>query len=351
MKILIWCKWLDDIFLGTKPPDGIGGAEVQMALWAKTLSENNNKVYTFAWRRRLYFKKKMGIRFLPLPWLRKLGVFIDPLKFVYIPILRPDIIILRSNTDLSKIVFLKKIFNFKFIYMLASDKDLSIDNIDASEGWQQNLFNADLVITQNRFQLEGLHALLPGIRSEMQPNIFHPIFEIVSNNKQYDFVWVGTLKSIKRPEWFLNLARSLPEFSFTMVGIGQDKKILEKVLNSEKELPNFKYLGYLPLNEALQTIANSKVLVNTSKYEGFPNVFLQAWYFNLPVISTVNPNDVFSKCNVGFFVEHELDLQSKARLLALDAYVFDQTTFGIKDYFKNTHDPTLAYNLIFKHFN
>ena len=61
MKIFIWGKWIDDIFGGTKPPDGIGGAEVQMAYWSKYLAGLNHKVSTFSWRKKFYFKKHNNV--------------------------------------------------------------------------------------------------------------------------------------------------------------------------------------------------------------------------------------------------------------------------------------------------
>lgn len=134
MKVFVWSKWLDDIFLGTKPPDGIGGAEVQMALWAKYLSKNGHKVYTLAWRSRLYFKKLHGILFMTLPWIRKTGVLIDPLKYTYFRIYRPDIVLLRSSSDIQQIGNLKKKYGFKLIYMLAHDFDVISEKAKAQHG-------------------------------------------------------------------------------------------------------------------------------------------------------------------------------------------------------------------------
>lgn len=347
MKIFVWSRWLDDILLGTKPPDGIGGAEVQMAMWAKTVVDFNNNTYTFAWRSRLYFKKNSGVLFLPLPWIRKIGVFFSPLKYLYILLLRPDIIILRSNSDLSNILWLKSKVNFKLIFMFASDKDLQTQSLQTQDCWQSKLVDADLIVTQNIFQSKALEYLLPSVNTVMQPNIFHPIFNISDISKQYDFVWVATLNDNKRPNWLINLAKILPNYNFAMVGFGYDKQLLKEVIDSERELLNLKYFGYCSLEVTLKIIASSKVLINTSIYEGFPNVFLQAWSFGMPVISTVNPNEVFTKFKLGFFVATEIELMQSSIALLSDSVLFNQTVERINKYFSETHNPENAYHKIF----
>jgi hypothetical protein len=51
-----------------------------------------------------------------------------------------------------------------------------------------------------------------------------------------------------------------------------------------------------------------KVFINTSKYEGFPNTFLQAWRRGIPVISSVDPDDVIQSKKLGRVVHSEEDL-------------------------------------------
>lgn len=347
MKILVWCRWLDDILYGTKPPDGIGGAEVQMAMWAKTCVDFNNKVFTFSWRSSFFLRRNYGIFFLPLPWIRKIGFLFSPLKYLYILLIRPDVIIIRSNSDLSNILWFKSKINFKLIFMYASDKDLQTQNLNNIESWQSRLFNVDLVVTQNIYQSKVFKDLFPGVNTVMQPNIFHPIFDVKVNCKKYDFIWVATLNSNKRPKWFLNLAKSLPNYKFAMVGFGYENQLLKEVLDSESELLNLKYFGYCSLEVTLNIIASSKVLINTSIYEGFPNVFLQAWSFGMPVISTVDPNFVFTKYNLGFFVETEKELVQSSNALFSDPMLFNETVERIRHYFFDTHNPEIAYHKIF----
>lgn len=55
-------------------------------------------------------------------------------------------------------------------------------------------------------------------------------------------------------------------------------------------------------------ISNAKALINTSYYEGFPNIYLEAWGTGVPVISlTVNPGDIFNKYKLGICCNGDLN--------------------------------------------
>jgi len=67
------------------------------------------------------------------------------------------------------------------------------------------------------------------------------------------------------------------------------------------EAANLEYLGEKPIEDVNKVLCGAHVFVNTSKYEGFPNTFIQAWLRKVPVVSlNVDPDDVLKKEKIGF---------------------------------------------------
>lgn len=105
-------------------------------------------------------------------------------------------------------------------------------------------------------------------------------------------LWVGTLKSLKRPELFVELARRLPQYRFRMVGgnrlDSQDAR--EASLHAlGAGLGNIEFTGFVPFVDVEAQFDGAALLVNTSVAEGFPNTFLQAWSRGMPTVSFFDP--------------------------------------------------------------
>jgi glycosyltransferase involved in cell wall biosynthesis len=108
-------------------------------------------------------------------------------------------------------------------------------------------------------------------------------------------LWVGSVDQNKRPEWLLELARRLPHRRFVLVGgpiggpTGGDTKpqrYYESIRRRAAALPNLEFTGFLPLAEAEHWFDRARMVVSTSRFEGMPNVFLQAWGRGVPVLAT-----------------------------------------------------------------
>lgn len=315
LKILIWTKWIDDIYLGKKPPDGIGGAEVQLAYWAKALAEFGCEVYTFGWRLSVAGKKLFGVNFLFVPWVRGMSFLLNGIRVIHFWKIKPDVVMVRSFRELGEVMKLTANTGTRVVYMFASDKNVEPKPDGINQHWQKILKEVDIILAQNEFQLSKAKETMGLENVTLQANVFNPAFFSISDSdeRKIDFIWVGNLKAIKRPEWFLQLARSMPECSFVMLGAIQQGKYKDSAFQHElKKVRNLDYKGYVSLNESVKCMSESRFLVNTSEFEGMPNTFLQADALGCGILATVNPNKHLDERSNSAFVTSLDELLEKA---------------------------------------
>ena len=102
-------------------------------------------------------------------------------------------------------------------------------------------------------------------------------------------LWVATVKPMKRPDLFLELARALPACRFRLVG-GPDgsadgRAYFDDIRTRAAALPNVEITGFVPFVDVERHFDGASIFVNTSSGEGFPNTFLQAWSRAIPTVS------------------------------------------------------------------
>lgn len=103
-------------------------------------------------------------------------------------------------------------------------------------------------------------------------------------------LWVSTIRDLKRPELFLDLAAALPSLRFQMIGgPGRDALLLYDAMKARAHgLGNVEFRGFVPYKRVEEIFDEAQLFVNTSDSEGFPNTFLQAWARGIPTVSFVD---------------------------------------------------------------
>ena len=122
-----------------------------------------------------------------------------------------------------------------------------------------------------------------------------------------DVLWVNNLRSVKRPDRVLSLARQLPQYQFVMVG-GSSRGAERLFADIEAEasgIPNLEFLGSRPFAKVNELLSKAKVLLNTSELEGFPNTYLQAWMRGVPIVATFDPDQIIRTEKLGLSVDSE----------------------------------------------
>lgn len=131
----------------------------------------------------------------------------------------------------------------------------------------------------------------------------YPQLEVPPASSSTPYVlWVGNLKKVKNPEYFLRLASDLRTtgVEFRMAGAIQDPAY-QRLLSDVSSLPsNFRYLGLQSQDAINSLMRGSLFIVSTSTHEGFPNVFVQAWLQRRSVVSLyVDPGELLATEKIG----------------------------------------------------
>lgn len=156
------------------------------------------------------------------------------------------------------------------------------------------------------------------------------------------FLWIGRLIGYKRPLEYLRLARELPDIPFRMIGIDNEfDPIADRVRAQAAELDNVELLDPRPHEETMDLICRSAALVSTSRIEGVPNVFLEAWARQVPVLSLeFDPDGVIADKGLGIAAAGEWpEFVAGAVSLWRDESLRGDAGLRGRDHVLQTHSP------------
>ncbi len=187
-----------------------------------------------------------------------------------------------------------------------------------------------------------------GVQSRILPNgIAIPPTDRVSkydgNGDKNRILFLGRLHPIKQPHLFVQLAAMLPEYHFVMCGMlyseGPYSYYSQQVLHKAQQLSNLEVVGVVPPDAVWHYLGQTAILVNTSKSEGFPNAFLEAWAWGVPVISlNVDPGGVMSKDGLGIKCETIENMATEIERLMNSRVMRANLAYAVKSYVKTNHN-------------
>jgi len=99
----------------------------------------------------------------------------------------------------------------------------------------------------------------------------------------------------KRPELFLELAKSFPEINFIAIGKGRNNSYDNYLRKKYSKLKNLTMTGFINQFESdmiSKILEKSWILISTATREGLPNSFLEAMAYQCAILSPLNPENV-----------------------------------------------------------
>ncbi len=193
----------------------------------------------------------------------------------------------------------------KYLFRVAHDTDCIpgqelIDYTRDRMIYKYGLQNADIISVQSEKQA----ALLEQHYGSDSVLINMAVETPESNNlprKDIDVLWVNNIRPFKRPDLMLEVARRLPDIKFRMIGGPCDghKGLYDDISREAEKINNLEFMGFVPYHKVNQYYSRTRVFINTSDSEGFPNSFLQSWIRGIPVISFFDPDGTIERESVG----------------------------------------------------
>jgi glycosyltransferase involved in cell wall biosynthesis len=323
-----------------------GGGELQIAFIARALASCGHEIVVVDYNTRESYTTAEGIKVLPISnWnkgLRVVRTITHRLPGLYSTLMEQnaDIYYCRIR-DFRHIIawMVSRRLKAKFILHLASDLDAMnlkgrvkgyymaqsanlwwlFSGIFIEFAYPFLLRHADLVLVQHTGQRDIL------LRKKIRSRVFLNIIDITllpepTLNAHRDFIYVGWLDKRKGFPDFYKLVERAPTRTYRIVGEPRDD-IGRFYYNKLKAFPNVKLMGVLSHYETLRQISGSKALISTSPSEGFPNVFLEAWAYGIPVISlNIDPGSVIENRKLGTIAHGNMNVM----LQSLDDKAFNE---------------------------
>jgi glycosyltransferase involved in cell wall biosynthesis len=203
----------------------------------------------------------------------------------------------------------------KFVFLSSSDGDgmrsLPWLTMRRERWWYlRALRGADARIAQTKLQRRLFRDSF-AVETEVIANpVDLPISPVDPGANEW-ILWLSTYKPDKRPEWFTELARRLPQLQFVMIGLPPGAKANESWQSAQQaaaERANLDVHGFVPHARIGEFLRKTALFVHTSPLEGFPMTLLEAWSHGIPSVTTVDPDGVIERHGIGEVVTNAEDL-------------------------------------------
>jgi glycosyltransferase involved in cell wall biosynthesis len=208
--------------------------------------------------------------------------------------------------------------------------------------YRYGLKNADKVIVQTRKQQDMLRSgfnrdslVIPMPCNGLSEKEYNLLKE--NRSESVNVLWLGRICEQKRPDRLLELAKLNPDVQFDFVGPKGDSQYSNDIIEQAKQIPNITYHGPAIKEQVWDFYKKAKIFLCTSDFEGFPNTFLEAWSCGLPIVSTVDPDNVINERKMGIVGNDVSQLSLGIRGLLNSNEKWESASKAAREYYLQNH--------------
>jgi glycosyltransferase involved in cell wall biosynthesis len=120
-------------------------------------------------------------------------------------------------------------------------------------------------------------------------------YDLQKQTKKNQIIFLARLESQKRPWVFCEIAKQMPMYEFYVLGQAyRRKEEMEALLLLYSDVKNLHFVGHLGGNDKRQFLVESKILLNTSIWEGIPISWLEALSYGTLIVSCLDVENLAS---------------------------------------------------------
>jgi glycosyltransferase involved in cell wall biosynthesis len=318
-----------DYLLGSSTPRFLGGIERQLALLGKLLAADDLRVAFIVYdhgQGELTRSDGVDVHAAYAPQAGWPGLrFVHPRSTaLWSTMRRVDARVyvqMGAGDETGRVALGRRLLrdDHAFVYFVASDGDCVrelpfIRHRRARLLYRHGLAQADRVVAQTGRQQALLERQF-GIRSVVARLPIVPQVGAARGARAGGRVlWVGRFDPAKRVEMLLAAAEQCPELRFDVVGTANSQSDYETALvRRAAGLANVEVHGRVGDTHLWRLYAEASLLCCTSRIEGFPTTFLEAWSVGLPVVTTFDPDGLVAAEGLGRVVSSLEELATSLR--------------------------------------
>jgi glycosyltransferase involved in cell wall biosynthesis len=334
---------------------GIGGEEVQQTLLARALSKRGHDVsMVVADFGQTDGEEWDGVKtfaaYKPSDGWPGLRFFVPRLSGMWSALKRANADVYYVSCASSRVgvcAAFSRIHARKLIFRIASDMDCEPDRLLIQQNYwrdkkmyEYGLRRADAILAQSVAQQEALTRNYH-LSSRLAPMMVDQArFNLAFEERSVHALWVSNIRQLKRPDLFFEIAAGLPDLAMHMIGgeIPDYSSLYKDVEARARGMPNVTFHGQVPYHDVNDYFERTRVFVNTSDIEGFPNSYLQAWVRGTPVVAFFDPDGLIAREGLGRAVSSVEEMRSAVAELSSDAAVWRAASERCKSFMASAFD-------------